>query len=548
MIADIVRMVEMAQARTAPIQRMADSVAGKFAYGIMGLSVATFAFWALFGVRAFPQALVAASGGSSAAAACAACIKAGASAASGSVAAGSTLASTLILSAQMACNVLVTACPCALGLATPTAVLVGTAAGARRGLLIRGGDILEETAGVDVVVFDKTGTLTSGRPIVTAVNRGLESDREGQKGGIDADMILRLAAAVEANTTHPIAQAIVRASLDLNSNSNDLPRLAQGTFVQEPGSGASAVIEKGGQRVSVGTIEWLARQGAVSTRPISDPSTPLSSSSQSSSDSQDSDLGMEMGSSRTRVYVGVGSEVVGSIDVADSLRPDARESVHALSLMGIRSILLSGDKEGAAREVARAVGIADSDVYSEVKPAGKAALVEELRAQGRRVVMCGDGVNDTAALAASNVGMAMGGGVDAASEVANIVLLGNNVSQVVDAVRLSRKTLDKIKQNLTWAFGYNLVAVPLAAGALMPSLGLCLTPSISGALMGLSSVIVCSNSLLLQFEIGHDLDKGKGKRQPLSTLPSSSDEKGSSQGGLRQLTAVTLAATLPSLR
>eukprot|EP00198_Chlamydomonas_reinhardtii_P013234 XP_001702571.1 heavy metal transporting ATPase [Chlamydomonas reinhardtii] len=541
-IADIVRMVEAAQARTAPIQRLADTVAGKFAYGVMGLSAATFAFWATVGTRLFPQVLAGAAAGP---------------------------AGTLLLSLQMACNVLVTACPCALGLATPTAVLVGTGAGARRGLLIRGGDILEATSHVDTVVFDKTGTLTVGKPQVTHVHSIVpHADADTHLG---ADALLQLAAAVERRTTHPVALALVRAADRLHPEaaaasgatataaasagatasaaerdggataSTSQPgsgsgnghgqqqqqqqqqldlSVVDGSFIQEPGSGVAAVV--GGRRVAVGTLDWLQRQGAdvaaaeaalaaygvggaAVTKAAAaaaaagddlDFSEPGASSTSASaaaaavaaavaSGSSSSSGVQGLGNSHSRVYVSVDGVLAGVIDVADA---------------GIRTVMLSGDKPAAAAEVAAAVGIAGSDVFADVKPAGKKAVVEALKSEGRVVAMVGDGINDTAALAAADVGVAMGGGVDAASEVAAVVLMGDQLSQVADAVHLAKRTLAKINQNLVWAFGYNVIAIPLAAGALLPAAGICLTPSISGALMGLSSLAVVGNSLLLQWE------------------------------------------------
>ncbi|KAG2497846.1 hypothetical protein HYH03_004113 [Edaphochlamys debaryana] len=579
-IADIVRMVENAQARTAPIQRLADTVAGKFAYGVMALSAATFVFWSTVGVKMFPQVLAAgaaaaATAASEGAAAC--CVAAAAKAA-----ASASPASALLLSLQMAANVLVTACPCALGLATPTAVLVGTGAGARRGLLIRGGDILEATSHVDTVVFDKTGTLTLGRPQVTHVHALLSADAlasgpssaassSGDAGGpgcgVAADLVLQLAAAAERRTTHPVALALVRAADQLHpewkqqqqqgaasagdgnaavngssgsSNSGngqtapasaaaaaalDLS-VAEGSFVQEPGSGVSAVV--GGRRVAVGTLEWLSRQGAdvsaaepalASYGTAPPPAAAAAVSVMASADGVDIDFPeapaprsagrpgsargdvQGLGNSHSRVYVAVDGVVAGVIDVADAVRHDARETVERLHKQGIRTVVLSGDKPAAAAEVARAVGIAPGDVFADVKPAGKKAVVERLRAEGRVVAMVGDGINDTAALAAADVGVAMGGGVDAASEVAKVVLMGDQLSQVADAVHLAKRTLAKINQNLAWAFGYNIIAIPLAAGALLPSMGICLTPSISGALMGFSSLAVVTNSLLLQFEV-----------------------------------------------
>ncbi|MEW5309920.1 MAG: hypothetical protein WDW38_001761 [Sanguina aurantia] len=545
-IADIVRMVEAAQARTAPIQRLADSVAGKFAYGVMALSAATFAFWALAGAAAFPQVLA------------------------GATAAGTGgKAATLLLSLQMACNV------GAHGTGAPLTITADP-----------GGDVLEATSQVDVVVFDKTGTLTAGKPQVTAVHALLPA-------AFSEAQLLHLAAALERNTSHPVAKAIVRAADSEPNPSGHTSTVASGSFSQEPGSGVVAVVN--GTQVCVGTIEWLQRQGTTLTareqqllhtglafssrqasptdashrsgtgsssqrgtgrstslpEPASEASSPHATSqaatsqhpnsgsgggsggsstlpqtpghsdssglgagfsetsSSSSGSSSSSNVGAEgrgtgaLGSSNSRVFVSVGGVLAGCIEVADAVRHDAARTVAELQSQGVRCIMLSGDIQDAANEVASSVGIRREDVFAGVKPAGKAALVEKLKAAGSRVAMVGDGVNDTAALAAAHVGIAMGGGVDAASEVANIVLMGDQLHQVSDAIDLSKRTIRKIQQNLCWAFGYNIIAIPLAAGALLPSLGICLTPSISGALMGFSSLMVVSNSLLLQLEVQH---------------------------------------------
>ncbi|KAJ9508304.1 hypothetical protein QJQ45_011811 [Haematococcus lacustris] len=597
-------------ARTAPIQRLADSVAGRFAYGVMALSAATFLFWATAGTKLFPQVLLSAAGK---VAGCGACVTAAAAAA--------TPATTTLLSLQLACNVLVTACPCALGLATPTAVLVGTGAGARRGLLIRGGDILESLSQIDTVVFDKTGTLTAGRPQVTLVQCF-----DAGVGGVTQHDLLQLAAAAERSTTHPVARALTAAAASATagtgiafhdqqqgqahssmgaqqpsqrqgqgdqqgqgqelagsfplSPSPSAPGVMQGyrqpqlnlelqpgSFLQEPGSGVRAVV--GGRLVCVGSLDWLQRQGAaVATPPTQGPTqthppphhltphpasappaaqapgdplspapTPIpaspspaqrqgdksnavgSSVQQQGPDAPAGAAGQEVSAgqaqgrgastSHTRVYVSVDGRLAGCIDVQDAVRGDAPSTVAALQAQGVRCLMLSGDKAGAAQEVAAAVGIQPQDVHADTRPAGKAALVEQLRARGHRVAMVGDGINDTAALAAADVGVAMGGGVDAAGEVAQVVLLGDQLHQVADALHLSRATLAKIQQNLAWAFGYNLVSIPLAAGALLPSMGVCLTPSLSGALMGLSSLLVVSNSLLLQWELRPG-SKGQG--------------------------------------
>jgi Cu+-exporting ATPase len=450
-VADIVRLVEAAQARAAPIQRLADTVAGKFTYGVMAAAAATFTFWATVGPRLFPNVVLASTASMPSAA-----------------------ASSLLLSLQLACNVLVVACPCALGLAAPTAVLVGTGAAARRGLLVRGGDVLEAAAAVDVVCFDKTGTLTLGKPVVVDVHI---EDAQCSKG-MDESKVLRLAAAVEAGSTHPIAKAIVKQAEGLS-----LGKVLEGSLVQEPGSGVMATVE--GHHVAVGTREWVETLSEET-----DGSFVATGKQMTKAGVQEA--------GHILVYVGVDGRVVGSIEVADQIRPESVNVIAALRKSGIRTVMVSGDREETAMAVAKTVGIQASDVYARAKPVDKSRLVETLQAGGNRVAMVGDGVNDAAALARANVGIAMGGGVDAASEVADVVLLGDRIQQVVEALHLSRVTMNTIRQNMVWAFAYNVVCIPLAAGALLPVYGIGLTPSVSGALMGLSSLGVMANSLLLQ--------------------------------------------------
>ncbi|GLJ53975.1 hypothetical protein SUGI_1154270 [Cryptomeria japonica] len=450
---DIVKIVEDAQNRQAPVQRLADKVAGRFSYGVMALSAATFAFWNVFGTKLFPSVVP-------------------------------PHGSAILLALQLSCNVLVIACPCALGLATPTAVLVGTSLGAMQGLLIRGGDILEKFSLVDTVVFDKTGTLTAGKPVVTkvfATGNG-ESDiffptdeatvgKSKLPNGPELE-IFRLAAAVEANTMHPIAKAVVQAA---RSAGCKIAMVKDGTFEQEPGSGATAVVEE--KRVSVGTLEWLHRHGVKNGDPPS----------------------LE-GSNETIVYVGVDDCLAGAIYMRDKVREDACTVVESLAHMGISTHLLSGDKHTTAEYVATLVGIDKEKVLAGVKPDGKAQFIAQLREQKKNVAMVGDGINDAAALACSDVGIAMGGGVGAASDVASIVLMGDRLTQILDALELSKMTMRKIKQNLWWAFMYNIVGIPVAAGVLLPVTGTMLTPSIAGALMGISSLGVMANSLMLRLE------------------------------------------------
>ncbi|KAF7127454.1 hypothetical protein RHSIM_Rhsim11G0136600 [Rhododendron simsii] len=433
---DIVRLVEEAQSREAPVQHLADKVAGHFTYGVMALSAATFLFWNLFGAQVLP---------------------------------GSLQGSPVSLALQLSCSVLVVACPCALGLATPTAVLVGSSLGATRGLLLRGGSVLEKFAKVDTVVFDKTGTLTIGRPVVTkVVTRGCGSENDSQ---LSEEEVLKLAAGVESNTIHPIGKAIVEAARAANCKN---VKVVDGTFMEEPGSGAVATIEN--KKVSVGTVDWVQRHG-VGQNPFQE---------------------VEELKNQSVVYVGVDDTLAGLIYFEDQIREDAKHVIESLSKLGVNLYMLSGDKRTTAEYVASAVGIPKEKVLCGVKPEEKKKFIRKLQKDKKIVAMVGDGINDAAALASSHVGVAMGGGVGAASEVSSIVLMGNRLSQLLDALELSRLTMKTVKQNLWWAFGYNMVGIPIAAGMLLPVTGTMLTPSIAGALMGLSSIGVMTNSLLLR--------------------------------------------------
>ncbi|KAM7252244.1 hypothetical protein ACFE04_024127 [Oxalis oulophora] len=444
-IGDIVRLVEEAQTREAPVQRLADKVSGHFTYGVMALSAATFMFWNLFGANIVPAAFHQGSAAS--------------------------------LALQLSCSVLVIACPCALGLATPTAVLVGTSLGATRGLLLRGGNVLEKFSMVNTIVFDKTGTLTIGKPVVTkiVIAEGLDiSDtRNNSKLTSCKDEVLQLAAAVESNTTHPVGKAIVEAAKTVNRQKL---KVEDGTFMEEPGSGAVAIIDN--KKVTVGTLDWLQRHGVI----------------------ENSFLEAEELTNQSVVYVGIGNSLAARIYFEDQVRDDAQNVVESLSRLGMDVYMLSGDKKNAAEYVASLVGIPKEKVLSQVKPDQKKQFISELQRNNNIVAMVGDGINDAAALATSHVGVAMGGGVGAASEVSSVVLMGNRLSQLLDALDLSRLTMRTVKQNLWWAFAYNIVGIPIAAGMLLPVTGTMLTPSIAGALMGLSSIGVMANSLLLRFK------------------------------------------------
>ncbi|OEL31672.1 Copper-transporting ATPase PAA1, chloroplastic [Dichanthelium oligosanthes] len=440
-MSDIIHLVEEAQTRAAPVQRLADKVAGNFTYGVMALSAATYIFWSIFGSQLVPAAVQ--------------------------------HGSAMSLALQLSCSVLVIACPCALGLATPTAVLVGTSLGATRGLLLRGGDALEKFSDVDAIVFDKTGTLTIENLPVNRIPQHVISNvfpcimwDLGDNQWTEAE-ILSFAAGVESNTNHPLGKAIMEAAGAANCISM---KANDGSFMEEPGSGAVATI--GEKKVSVGTLDWIRRHGVIHNPFL-----------------EAEHFGQSV------AFVAVDGALAGLICFEDKLREDSRQVINTLSKQGISVYMLSGDKESAAMNVASIVGIQADKVLAEVKPHEKKKFISELQKVHRLVAMVGDGINDTAALASADVGIAMGGGVGAASDVSSVVLMGNRLSQV---------------------------GLPIAAGALLPVTGTILTPSIAGALMGFSSVGVMANSLLLRVRLSSrqkpPSSQAETRQEPLKTI------------------------------
>ncbi len=349
---------------------------------------------------------------------------------------------------EIAIAVLVIACPCALGLATPTALLVGTGRGARLGILIKGADVLEDTRRIDTVVLDKTGTVTSGEMTLVDV---------ATAGRLPKDQALRAAAAVETGSEHPVARAVVVAAA---SRAIEVPRATD--FVSLPGAGARAIIK--GTEVTVGRADLFDDLPQELARPTVDGTT---------------------------VWVGWGGRAHASLTVADTVRRSSQRAVRDLAELGLPAYLLTGDHDQAALTVARDVGIPVGRVIADVRPQDKHAMIADLQKRGKVVAMVGDGVNDAAALAQADLGIAMGTGTDVAADSADIVLLRSELPAVVDAIELSRATLRTIKQNLGWAFGYNIAAIPLAMAGL-------LNPMIAGAAMAASSVLVVSNSLRLR--------------------------------------------------
>ena len=419
-LARIIRLVEEAQGSRAPIQRLADRVAAVFVPIVLGIAALTFAAWWLLG----PEPAV-------------------------------------LYALTNAVAVLVIACPCAMGLATPTAIMVGTGRGAEHGVLIKSAAALELLHKVDTVVFDKTGTLTVGRPRLTDVIAHAPATE---------DEVLAIAAAAEQGSEHPIGEAILRAAKD-----RGLALPAVGEFVTVPGQGVDAMAPDG--RVLLGNralmdargidVSALARRGGT--------------------------LAAE---GKTAVYLAFAGRALGLVAAADVVKPEAARAVADLGALGLDVVMLTGDHRVTAEAIAREAGI--GRVLAEVLPEDKAREILRLQSAGHRVTMVGDGINDAPALAQADVGIAMGSGTDVAIEAADVTLMRGDLRGVVDAVQLSRRTIRIIKENLAWAFGYNVILIPVAAGALYPLWGVLLSPILAGAAMAFSSVSVVTNSLRLK--------------------------------------------------
>ena len=417
-LAQIVNLVQQAQNSKAPAQRLADRAASWLVLVALGGGLLTFLTWSVVAGRDVRQSLL------------------------------------------YAITVVVITCPDALGLATPTAIMVGSGLGARRGILFKNATALEQTASLDTVVFDKTGTLTRGQPEVVAV---------ATAGGVAEGELLRLVAAAERDSEHPLAQAIVGAARARGLD----PPMADG-FEAVPGEGALATVE--GKRLAVGNGRLLAREG-VSLDGLAQRAADLA------------------GEGRTTVQVALDGHAAGVIAIADAPRETSMDAVAALAALGVRAVMLTGDSQATARRVAAEIGI--EEVIAEVLPGDKAAKVAGLQRQGRRVAMVGDGVNDAPALAQADVGIAIGAGTDVAVETADVVLMRSDPLDVATAITVGRGTRGKMRQNLAWAIGYNSIALPIAAGALEP-LGFTLSPAIGALAMSGSSVIVALNAVALK--------------------------------------------------
>jgi Cu+-exporting ATPase len=417
-LAQIVRLVEEAQGSKAPIQRLADRVAGVFVPIVLVVAALSALAWLLFGP-------------------------------------------SLIFAVTVAISILIIACPCALGLATPTAIMVGTGKAAEHGILVRGGEALEQTRRIDAVVLDKTGTLTRGRPAVTTV---VPVD------AVAEDEVIRLAATAEVGSEHPLGEAIVRRARDA---ALDLPTAS--AFEAVPGQGIRATIEE--RQVLVGNRAMLE-----------------SASIDPAALRQEAEALARDGA--TPMYVAADGKLLGLIGVADTLKEESAQAVAELEALGLEVWMLTGDNRLTAEAVARQVGI--TRVLAEVQPDQKADKVRELQAQGRVVAMVGDGINDAPALAQADLGIAIGTGTDVAMAASDITLIGGDLRTIVTSIALSRKTVGVIKQGLVWAFGYNVLLIPVAMGLLYPLFGILLNPVLAAGAMAASSVSVVTNALRLR--------------------------------------------------
>jgi Cu+-exporting ATPase len=420
LLSQIVQMVAQAQRSRAPIQRLADRVAGWFVPAVIAAAVLAFAAWEMFGPEPrYAYALVA------------------------------------------AVSVLIIACPCALGLATPMSIMVGVGRAARSGLLVKNAEALERMERVDTLVVDKTGTLTEGKPAVVALRTA---------PGFDETELLRLAASVERGSEHPLADAIVKAAAD-----KQLPLARVDEFDSPTGKGARGRVE--GRTVLLGNAAFLTESGVAT-------------------DAMAAEAEKLRQDGATVINVAIDGVLAGIIAIADPVKASTPNALKALAADGIKVIMLTGDNKTTARAVATKLGI--SDIEAEVLPERKGAIVAKLRGEGRIVAMTGDGVNDAPALAAADVGIAMGTGSDVAMESAGVTLLKGDLNGIVQARHLSAAVMKNIRQNLLFAFVYNAAGIPIAAGILYPAFGLLLSPIVAAAAMALSSVSVIGNALRLR--------------------------------------------------
>lgn len=421
MLSQIVRLLRDAQGSKAPIQALADRISRIFVPVVVVIAVLTFAAWSWLA----PEA-------------------------------------TFVRAFAAAVTVLIIACPCAMGLAVPTALMVATGRGAEQGILIKGGEALQRLASIDTVVLDKTGTITEGRPAVT--------DVLPVAAGGDGGTWLRLAASLEKSSEHPLAEALVRYALDHGLSLTDAE-----SFEAKPGQGAVGVVE--GRALAVGNTS-LMEEWAIRLEPVREASERLAAEG------------------KTPLYVAIDGALAGVVAVADPVKASSQQAIASMHRLGLKVLMLSGDNERTAQAVAKQVGL--DEVVAGVLPAGKVEVVKRLQSEGRIVAMVGDGINDAPALVQADVGITMSSGADVAIEAGSVTLMRSDLRGVAQAIQLSRSTMRTMYQNLFWAFVYNVVGIPVAAGILYPVFGLLLSPVLASAAMAMSSVSVVSNSLRLR--------------------------------------------------
>lgn len=428
-LAQIVKLVQQAQNSKAPIQKLADNITGYFVPVILAIAITTFVVWFLT-IGNFTLSIV-----------------------------------TMV-------GVLIIACPCALGLATPTSVTVGIGKGAEHGILIKGAESLEIARKIQTIVLDKTGTITQGKPVVTDTTSIL--DLIPNSPGVVAPLTLwRSIGALESNSEHPLAEALLQYARERDKDSQ-LPTVEN--FEAIAGSGVKGIVE--GRQISIGTQRWFAEMG-------------LDLSAFQTEQQAWEDAG------KTVVFVAVDDRLQATIAVADTVKPTSKQAIQTLQKMGIEVVMLTGDNQRTAKAIADRVGI--KRILAEVRPDQKAQTIQNLQVREQKVVaMVGDGINDAPALAQADVGMAIGTGTDVAIAASDITLISGDLQGTVTAIRLSRATMQNIQQNLFWAFGYNVLGIPLAAGILFPITGWLLNPAIAGAAMAFSSISVVLNALRLK--------------------------------------------------
>ncbi|RDE09140.1 heavy metal translocating P-type ATPase [Pelagibacterium lacus] len=419
-LAQIIAMVEAAQGSKLPIQSMVDKVTSVFVPAVMAAAALTFVVWLIFGPS--PQ---------------------------------------LSFALVNAVAVLIIACPCAMGLATPTSIMVGTGRAAELGILFRKGEALQSLRGADVVAFDKTGTLTKGQPELSDL---IVVD------GFDEDEVLALMAGVEQHSEHPIGAAIVRAARERSLTLGQVTN-----FVAAPGYGVAGTID--GRAILVGAGRALLRAGVAI-------------------DALAGEAGRLADMGRSPIYAAIDGRLAAVIAIADPIKPTSRAAIDRLHALGLSVVMVTGDGEATARAVARELGI--DEVAAEVLPGGKVDAIRRLRGEGRKLAFVGDGINDAPALAEADVGIAVGTGTDIAIESADVVLMSGDLNGVADAIAMSKATIRNIKQNLFWAFAYNTILIPVAAGVLYPVSGILLSPALAAGAMALSSVFVLGNALRLR--------------------------------------------------